>query len=282
MRFIDRHKSAFEHYLYFQEGSQEEVQADKRSAPRITQSSQALRELSEKDNMCSLVEKARSGDREAFGELVRKYRKQAFIWANSLTRDHTLAEDIVQEALIKAFLNLGSLMDTNRFLPWLRKIVTNQVYMSLRRGGPYAKEKPFSHYEQRKNIEQNETDWSNIDHVLTHLTSKLSLDLVHTQSYQADPQNLLMKKELVIGINQMLQCLSKREKAIFESFFFEQLSPQEIARIFSTTTSNVYNILSRSKGKVRREHIRVFLAKQLEPVIAEGRIRNILNKPINL
>lgn len=82
-----------------------------------------------------LVERARSGDQEAFSELVRTHRAKAYGWANKITRDAYLAEDIVQDALIRAFLHLGALADTSRFLPWLQTIVRNQAYMKLRRGG---------------------------------------------------------------------------------------------------------------------------------------------------
>lgn len=92
-----------------------------------------------------------SRDPDAFGELVRKSRAKAFGLAYSITQDHHLAEDVVQEALVRAFLRLGTLVDTNRFTPWLAKIVRNEAYMKLRRGGPYRRERHISLYiEQRK------------------------------------------------------------------------------------------------------------------------------------
>nr|WP_258567727.1 RNA polymerase sigma factor [Paenactinomyces guangxiensis] len=91
-----------------------------------------------------LIGQARAGNREAFGELVRLHRARAMRWAVSISHDQHLAEDIVQEALIRAFLKLGSLMDVERFVPWLERIVRNEAYMKLRRGGPFRKELPMS------------------------------------------------------------------------------------------------------------------------------------------
>lgn len=91
-----------------------------------------------------LADRARYGDQEAFGELIRRHRAKVFGWASTLANDSFLAEDIVQDALIRAFLHIGQLLDTDRFVPWLQSIVRNQAYMKLRRGGPYRKEKPFS------------------------------------------------------------------------------------------------------------------------------------------
>jgi DNA-directed RNA polymerase specialized sigma24 family protein len=86
-----------------------------------------------------LVDRARSGDNEAFGELVRMHRAHAIGWAGTLTQDSFLVEDIVQEALILAFLHLGTLTDAGQFKSWLHRIVRNQAYMKLRRGGPFSK-----------------------------------------------------------------------------------------------------------------------------------------------
>ncbi len=91
-----------------------------------------------------LVARAREGDPDAFGELVRRHRARAIGVAKTLTQDPHMAEDIVQEALVKAFLKLGTLVDEGRFAPWLSRIVRNEAYMKLRRGGPHGKERPFA------------------------------------------------------------------------------------------------------------------------------------------
>lgn len=63
------------------------------------------------------VRRACSGDREAFGELVRLHRARAFGWARSMAGDPHLAEDVVQDALVRAFLQMGSLLDEIRVIP---------------------------------------------------------------------------------------------------------------------------------------------------------------------
>ncbi|WP_235885407.1 RNA polymerase sigma factor [Paenibacillus cymbidii] len=55
-----------------------------------------------------LVERARAGNHEAFDELVRKHRAAALGVANRMVRDIHLAEDVVQDALIRAFMHLGT------------------------------------------------------------------------------------------------------------------------------------------------------------------------------
>jgi predicted DNA-binding protein YlxM (UPF0122 family) len=79
-----------------------------------------------------------------------------------------------------------------------------------------------------------------------------------------------MRKEMLLSLYALLKCLNKREKSIFESHFFDQLSPTEIAVLFETTTDNVYNSLSRSRNKVRRERIRISLIDYINDRTAQG------------
>lgn len=232
----------------------------------------------EKAATAHLIERARSGDQEAFGELVKMYRQKACGWATLITRDHNMSEDIVQEALIKAFLHLGKLVDTSRFVPWFRKIVQNQAYMKVRRGGPYSKEAPFSGLQSTDNSAQD-VDWSNIDQILFHLSNKVNHEIRFSQE---NPEVLLVKKEIYTGIQSLLNCLTENERNIFEAFFFQQLQPYEIASMFNTTTANVYNLLSRSKTKVRRERVSIYLNGHLKQLIDQGaNKKRILEKPLD-
>jgi RNA polymerase sigma factor (sigma-70 family) len=218
-----------------------------------------------------LVERARSGDQEAFSSLVRKYRAKALGWVNVLTTDSYMAEDIVQDALIRAFLHLGTLMDSRRFLPWLHRIVRNQVNMKLRRGGPFAKERPFSTFEQRDGASfrsqsaESSKDWGDIDQILFHLTQS-----TFTSAQNSNPMDSFMRKEMLQSLYSLLKCLNKKEKSIFESHFFDQLSPSEIAVLFETTTENVYSSLSRSRIKVRKERIRISLSDFIRNRVSQG------------
>ncbi|GAA0399303.1 RNA polymerase sigma factor [Paenibacillus motobuensis] len=203
-----------------------------------------------------LTAMAREGDRQAFGELVRRSRSNMYGWAHSLTRDHHMAEDVVQEALVRAFLHVGQLVENSRFTPWLAQIVRNQAYMKLRRGGPFAKERPFSGLETGAGTSiGGSSDWRDIDRVLFHL----SCHSEETARQSGDPAAALMRKEMVEGIRQMLACLSAREKHIFEAHFFRHVTPQEIALLLDTSVMNVYNSISRARGKVQRERLRLYV-----------------------
>jgi RNA polymerase sigma factor (sigma-70 family) len=208
-----------------------------------------------------LVERARDGDTEAFGELIQTHREQAMRWAERMTRDSHMADDVVQDALIRAFLHLGSLADTSRFLPWLHRIVQNQANMRLRRGGPYKHEKPITLMgSSRDSTRLGRVDWDDLDSILSHLTKSASDAAAH----QNDPAEHLLRKELYETIHALLHCLNKREKSIFEAYFFRQLTPDEIAELYKTSTGTVYTYLHRSRQKLRQEHVRVYLGLHKE------------------
>jgi RNA polymerase sigma factor (sigma-70 family) len=229
----------------------------------------------EKDDDRELVERARTGDREAFGELVSRYRAKAYGWARSIAHDPHLADDIVQDALIRAFMHLGTLLDGDRFIPWLQTIVRNQAYMKLRRGGPFGKEKPFSSFEVTSR-KQKDVNWSDLDSILHHLAAR------HAEApEEGDPEKRVMRNDILELIRTLLRCLKPREREIFELHFFRHLSPSEIASLYATTTNVIYTSLHRSKQKMQKEHLRACLdhfVKTRKGIASMS--KKILEKPV--
>ena len=74
-----------------------------------------------------LVERAQSGEIEAFEELVRTYQQLALRTAQVITGNAAEAQDAAQEALVKAFYALGRFRPGAAFRPWLLRIVANEA-----------------------------------------------------------------------------------------------------------------------------------------------------------
>jgi RNA polymerase sigma-70 factor (ECF subfamily) len=72
-----------------------------------------------------LVERARSGDREAFGQLAASEVDRLLAVARLILRDGDQAEDAVQEALVRCWRRLPGLRDVERFDGWLYRILVN-------------------------------------------------------------------------------------------------------------------------------------------------------------
>lgn len=91
----------------------------------------------ELDSDVALVRKARDGDFGAFEQLFERHRTMVFRYAYQMVPRRDDAEDIVQEAFVRAYQNLARYRDEAKFTTWLLRIVTNlctdQARMSTRR-----------------------------------------------------------------------------------------------------------------------------------------------------
>jgi RNA polymerase sigma-70 factor (ECF subfamily) len=87
------------------------------------------------------IRRARAGDLRAFESLVRDYQADVWRFAYHLTRNRALAEDVTQEAFLRAFRALESYRGQAKFTSWLLRIVRNcavDAYRKTRRETPVA------------------------------------------------------------------------------------------------------------------------------------------------
>jgi len=83
-----------------------------------------------------LVRAAKTGDDKAFGELVKRYDRNVFRIAQHITQNREDAEDVVQDAFLKAYTNLQQFQEQSKFYTWLVRIAVNEALMKLRRRRP--------------------------------------------------------------------------------------------------------------------------------------------------
>jgi RNA polymerase sigma-70 factor (ECF subfamily) len=74
-----------------------------------------------------LVDAARRGDRGAFDELVRRYRPRIFALALHITGCRSDADDVVQDAFLRAYHSLGAFRGQSQFFTWLYRIAVNRA-----------------------------------------------------------------------------------------------------------------------------------------------------------
>ena len=79
------------------------------------------------DEDAALVARARAGDREAFGVLVTRHQRAALRTAFAIGGSESEAEDVTQEAFVKAFRSLRRFEDGRPLRPWLMQIVANEA-----------------------------------------------------------------------------------------------------------------------------------------------------------
>ena len=85
------------------------------------------------DTETSLIEQAQNGDRNAFGELVRRHYQGVVLVVYRMCGDTGLAEDAAQEAFMRAWVNLPSYQPQARLRNWLYRIAVNVALDVLRR-----------------------------------------------------------------------------------------------------------------------------------------------------
>ncbi len=89
--------------------------------------------VSDASDELSLVQAAKAGNIDAFEQLVRRYDRNVFRIAQHITQNHEDAEDVVQDAFLKAFQNLKNFQEQSKFYTWLVRIAVNEALMKLRR-----------------------------------------------------------------------------------------------------------------------------------------------------
>ncbi len=90
-----------------------------------------------------LIERIRAGEVELFERLLRRHNQRAFRAARAIVRDDAEAEDVVQEAWVRAYAHLREFAGRSAFSTWLTRIVINEAYARLRRqrrSGPPVEE----------------------------------------------------------------------------------------------------------------------------------------------
>ncbi|HYK58708.1 MAG TPA: sigma-70 family RNA polymerase sigma factor [Bryobacteraceae bacterium] len=80
-----------------------------------------------------LVSRAQAGEDEAFSELVSRYQNKIYRLAKNITQNNEDAEDVLQEAFLKAYSHLKGFQRNSRFYTWIVRIAVNEALMKLRK-----------------------------------------------------------------------------------------------------------------------------------------------------
>jgi RNA polymerase sigma-70 factor (ECF subfamily) len=158
----------------------------------------------------------RGGDRSAYDYLVRKYMRKALSISWGIVRDPHDAEDLTQEAFVRAFQKIGSVKTPEAFAPWLYRIVTN---LSL------------DHLRRRKR----------------HGTEAIP------ESYAAkDRSDALSGEVLARRIDAAMETLPDMQRVVARLFLVEQFSHAEIAVMVGLNEGTVRSHLSHARRKLQQ------------------------------
>jgi RNA polymerase sigma-70 factor (ECF subfamily) len=90
-------------------------------------------QLGSETSESSLLLAARRGDHEAFGQLCQRHSRRILQVARRIVRNHEDAEDVLQDALLSAYVHIAQFDGRSRFSTWLMSIAINSSLMRLRK-----------------------------------------------------------------------------------------------------------------------------------------------------
>jgi RNA polymerase sigma-70 factor (ECF subfamily) len=178
-----------------------------------------------------LIREAQAGSRAAFDALVRQYEHQVLRLALHLTGSEHDAEDIYQEAFLKAYRYIGNFRFECSFYTWIYRIVTNLCLDQLRRRK--------TRREDRSVVVDHQGD---------------EIDLLATISDErsySNPARELDRKVLAEKIQVALGKLTPRERMVFELKHYQGLRLRTIGEMLKTTEETAKNTLFRATKKLR-------------------------------
>ena len=172
----------------------------------------------------SLVSRSQNGEREAFAQLVKRHQSNLMNYIIKMTRDMSLTEDIVQEAMLKAYLKIGTFQGKSSFKSWLFRIGINTAKNKLR---------------ATKRISVN------IDDVNLSITSEV--------------ENNLYKEKLKGCIESRIEYLPHKQKHALMLRIFEDMSFKEIADImnspYDTAKANYRHALLKLRESIKGDEL---------------------------
>ena len=180
-----------------------------------------------------LIREAQAGSRVAFDTLVRQYEHQVLRLALHLTGSEQDAEDIYQDAFLKAYRYIGNFRFECSFYTWIYRIVTNLCLDQLRR---------------RKTRRE--------DHAVVVDRTGDEIDILASVSDNrsfSNPARELDRKMLGAKIQTALGKLTPRERMVFELKHYQGLRLRTIGEMLNTTEETAKNTLFRATKKLRAQ-----------------------------
>ncbi len=175
-----------------------------------------------------LIVRICAGENELYTELIRPYERSVFMAALAVTGNPTDAEDVAQEAFLKAFRALPTFRSEARFSTWLERIAVNEARLRLRR----------LRIEKSEPLPEEEPEDGGYAPVLL-------------SDWREIPSEALEKKELREVLAGALMRLPEKYREIVTLRDIRHLSIAETAQVLGLTEGTVKTRLLRARLKLR-------------------------------
>jgi RNA polymerase sigma-70 factor (ECF subfamily) len=187
-----------------------------------------------------LVQQAKSGNLEAFGDLVNRHERKIFRLTQHITGNKEDAEDALQEAFMKAYSRLGQFHGDSQFYTWLVRIAVNESLMKLRKrkaNPTFSLDEPIA----------TEDDFLPREHA----------------DWDANPEQKFAQLELREILDAAVQSLPPIFRTVFVLRDLEELSTEETADLLQLSVPAVKSRLLRARLQLREKLTKHFRGRTL-------------------
>ncbi len=184
-----------------------------------------------------LVILARGGNTRAFDELVNRYQNKIYRLARRMTETEEDAEDVLQEAFVKAYKSLGGFKGKSRFSTWLYRITVNLALMKLRK---------------------RKLETVPLDQPIETRDGSVQRDI---EDGGLDPLDSLIAAESKEILDAAIAGLPAGHRAVFILRDAEKLSTEDTARVLGITVPAVKSRLHRTRLMLKERLIRAAAAR---------------------
>ncbi len=191
------------------------------------------------DELGSLVEKAKSGDLDAFGEIVSRFQDMAYGCAYAVLGDFHLAQDAAQEAFLQAYRSLAKLAEPKAFPRWFRKIVLRCCSRVTRR-----KSLPTASIEAVADV----------------------------PSHARDPGTAAERREMKDAVIAAIRALPDNQRMVTTLYYINGYSQKDIAEFLEVPVTTVNNRLHASRKRLK-ERMTGMVEKTLKEHAPDERFR---------
>jgi RNA polymerase sigma-70 factor (ECF subfamily) len=167
-----------------------------------------------------LVERARAGDRAAYGELVERFQPTVYAVALARLRNPTEAQELAQEVFLHGMKKLAQLRDAECFAGWLRQITVRMAINRLTRRGPLRK------------VE--------------------SEALAGAEAAGAGPLDALVRAEEARALYRGLERLKPVDRATLTAFYLRGRSLKQMSREFETPVGTIKRRLHVARNRLKK------------------------------
>ena len=177
----------------------------------------------------ALIRRICNGNSSLFAELVKPYERRVYVTALALLRNDADAQDVAQEAILKAFANLRQFRGESRFSTWLIQIAMNEAKMRLRKD----RRKLYDSIDQGQLTDEG-------DYIPTDFAD-----------WRQIPSEALEQGELRAALKKAILSLAEKYRTVLILRDVQQLSIAETAKTLGITEENVKTRTSRARLQLR-------------------------------